>query len=212
MKKIIFVFAAGVLLIFSVAGTYYLYVGAGRPISHDGIDWAVFGNYFGGVLGSLLSFISILLLVYTVELQRKQLDNAQYEMRKRDMLSHVAKADDEIERWLGRKLTDYSDFSNGAEEFGDVVWGLISHNRFNTNEFCVAVVRLHLLTCRYCQALGLYRENVDPFHIFSYHKQKAESLLQFLKKHESLLGQMAGPSLEFCQMHLDGRHGDEKNR
>lgn len=205
MLRILSVVAFGLLIISSVVGAYYFIVGAVHPLSSSGEDWGNFGDYFGGVAGALLSFLSILLLVYTIHLQIHQLSAAQHETLKRDLLAHVTKADDEIERWLQRKLA-YISMSGQTVEFGDVVWGILKSKDINPPEFERAVVRLHVLTSLYCEALALYRDNIDPYFIFKYHRQKAQALLDFLKEYGALLGQTAGPSLQFCQMHLDGKH------
>jgi hypothetical protein len=202
--RILSVVALGLLIVSAVAGAYYIFVGEAQPLSSSGEDWGTFGDYFGGVAGALLSFLSILLLVYTIQLQVQQLSDSQHETLKRDLLAHVTKADDEIERWLQRKLA-YVSMSGQTIEFGDVVWGILKCKDINPPEFERAVVRLHLLTCLYCEALGLYRDNIDPYFIFKYHRQKAKALLKFLEEHKALLGQMAGPSLQFCEMHLDGK-------
>jgi len=204
MKQILIIFLVGLLLIFAVGGVYYAYVEFDRPLPTNGQMLGQFGDYFGGVAGTLLSFVSILLLVYTIHLQSKQLLAARHEMLKRDLLAHVTKADDEIDHWLQRKLA-VSDRVGETVEFGDVVWGIIKASYINDKEFKSGVIRLHQLTCLYCEALALYRENIDPHFIFKYHRQKAQSLLVFIKDHQKLLGQMAGPSLQFCQMHLDGK-------
>ena len=109
MFRILLVFAIGLLLIAMVGGVYYAFVGAGHPISTSGVAWAQFGEYFGGVTGALLSFISILLLVYTVHLQSQQLSDARHELFKQDLLAHVSKADAEIDRRLRRKLATQRD-------------------------------------------------------------------------------------------------------
>lgn len=205
MKRILLVFVIGVALLLAVSGFFYTHVGLGYQLSKNATDWASFGEYFGGVAGPLLAFISILLLVYTVSLQSEQLADAQHQILKRDLLAHVTKAEDEISHWLGREIALPS-LSGATVEFGDVVWGLTKPKQVDAREFNRAVVRLHVLTCLYCEALALYRDNIDPYFIFKYHRQKAESLLKFLKEHVDLLGQMAGPSLQFCQMHLDGKY------
>lgn len=209
--RILSVVVLGLLIISATVGAYYFIVGAAHPLSSSGEDWGNFGDYFGGVAGALLSFLSIVLLVYTVHLQIHQLSAAQHETLKRDLLAHVTKADDEIERWLQRKLA-YTSMSGQTVEFGDVVWGILKSEDINPPEFERAVVRLHVLTSLYCEALALYRDNIDPYFIFKYHKQKAQALLDFLKGHRALLGQMAGPSLQFCQMHLDGKHESRKGQ
>ncbi len=205
MKGILLVFLVGIVLLLAAGAIFYAYVGLGQPVSHHAADWASFAEYFGGVAGTLLTFISILLLVYTVSLQSEQLADAQRETRKRDLLAHVTKADHEIGHWLGRKITLPS-LSGATAEFGDVVWGLLEPRQVDAKEFKQAVIRLHVLTCLYCEALALYRDNINSYFIFKYHQQRAESLLKFLREHVQLLDQMAGPSLEFCQMDLDGKH------
>ena len=203
MSKILIVFIVGLFLIGVVGIAYYGFVGIGRPFSSHGQDWAQFGDYFGGVAGALLSFLSILLLVYTIHLQSEQLLQARWEARKRDQLAHVTKADDEIMHWLGRKIAILHT-KDETIEFGDVVWGLLAPDYVNPKEFQVATERLLKLTCLYCEALDLYRTNVDPYFIFKYHRQKAQTLLDFLNKHQSQLNPMAGPSLMLCQKGING--------
>lgn len=204
MSRIFIVFLIGLLLIAAVCGAYYAHVGFDKVISTSGEDWSRFGDYFGGVAGALLSFISILLLVYNIHLQSEQLSDAQREMLKRDLLAHVTKADEEIMHWLERKIAVPSR-EGEAVEFGDVVWGMLDPSYVNPKEFKLATERLLKLTFLYCEALALYRDNIDPYFIFKYHRQKAQTFLDFLKQHKNLLGQMAVPTLQFCQMHLDGK-------
>ena len=201
--RILSVLLLGILVIAAVAGTYYNFVGTTHPLSSDGERWGQFGGYFGGVAGTLLSFLSILLLVYTIHLQIRQISNVQQETLKRDLLAHVTKADEEIEHWLARSLA-FPSMNGHTVEFGDVVWGIVKADAINAPEFKVAVRRLHVLTCLYCDALALYRENIDPHFIFKYHRQKAQSLLKFLAENKACLDPMAGPSLQLCHMHLDG--------
>ena len=203
MRKINAVLIIGILTIVAVAAAFYHYVGSSCEISISGDDWGVFGDYFGGVAGTLLSFISIILLVYTVRVQIEQLSNSEHEMLKRDLLAHVTKADNEIQHWLLRKLA-YEAVVGETVEFGDIVWGLVNSNAVNRKEFSIAAERLLKLTCLYCEALELYRANINGYFIFKYHQQKAQSLVSFLKENQQFLNQMAGPSLSFCQMGLNG--------
>lgn len=199
MIKIALVFAAGIALIAGLSFAFYLSVGAGLPLSNAGNDWAAFGNYFGGVAGGLFSFLSVLLIVYTLHQQGQQIESAQDEAQRLKLLEYVSKADDEIERWLRRRLMS----QEGREvEFGDIVRGVVKPGYVESREFTAALTRLHKLTCAYCAALALYQDNVDPYFIFGLHRQKAEELLDFLEDHTNLLGQMAGPSLAFCRAHF----------
>jgi uncharacterized membrane protein len=205
MTRILAFLLTGLLLIAAVVGVFFNFVNLGKPALSDGQYWALFGTYFGGVAGPLLTFLSILLIVYTVNQQSNQIASADHETLKRDLLAHITKADEEIDHWLQRQLP--MPRPDGLTvEFGDIVWGLANSNCASSPEFRVAIDRLHYLTSLYCEALGLYRDNIDPHFIFAYHRKKAESLLAFLMKHRDHLGPMSGPSLAFCQMNLDGQH------
>lgn len=201
MIKIAVVFTAGIALIAGLSLAFYLTVGVGLPLSNAGDDWADFGSYFGGVAGAVFSFLSMLLIVYTLHQQGQQIESAQDDAQRLKLLEYVSKADDEIERWLQRRLMS----RQGREiEFGDIVWGIVKPGYVEPQEFSAALTRLHKLTCAYCAALALYEDNVDPYFIFALHRQKADELLSFLEDHTSQLGQMAGPSLAICRAHLRG--------
>lgn len=73
MLRIFLILTFGLLLIAAVGGAYYAYVGFDRSFSTSGEDWGQFGDYFGGVSSTLLAFINILLLVYTINLRSEQL-------------------------------------------------------------------------------------------------------------------------------------------
>jgi hypothetical protein len=198
--RAILISVIGLLVIVVVGGAFYGYVGVDHPVSSSGEDWSTFGEYFGGVAGPLLSFVSIILLVYTIRLQMQQISEGQGEVLKRDLLAHVTKADDEIERWLQRQLTTVS-LSEQTVEFGDVVWGVLQQEQVSPREFKPAVGRLLVLTALYCEAIALYRDNINPYFILRYHKQKAESLLSFISGQSHLVDGMARVSIAMS-LHL----------
>lgn len=92
----------------------------------------------------------------------------------------MTKADDEIQHWLLRKLA-YEKIEGESVEFGDIVWGLVSSSSVNSKEFGIAADRLLKLTCFYCEALALYRDNIDGYFIFKYHGKRRNLWCHFLK-------------------------------
>ncbi|EJL6321731.1 hypothetical protein NMR54_003169 [Vibrio cholerae] len=68
------------ILIFSLAvlsavfGLYFLHFHG--PFSSSQADWASFGSYIGGTLGAVFAFLSFLGLLYTIHIQRRELDVA----------------------------------------------------------------------------------------------------------------------------------------
>lgn len=203
MLRFLIIFLIGAAIIAGVFYAFYLHVGIGLPLSSTASDWGIFGDYFGGVSSAFLSFISILLIVYTIDQQSRQIEHARQEAIKRDLLQNVSKADDEIDTWLRKRLAAQQ--GDKDVEFGDIVWGIVAPSYANSEEFSAAVVRLHKLTCTYCVTLGLYKDNIDTYFIFQQHRQKADELIAFLEKHHEHLSNMAGPSLGFCKLHIHGK-------
>lgn len=59
----------------SLAGyLIWFHIVSGYRLSHDTADWASFGDFFGGTVGPFIGFASIILLVETLKLQRRGLE------------------------------------------------------------------------------------------------------------------------------------------
>jgi len=201
MIRIILFFFLGIAVIAGVTLAFYFSVGAHLSLSDSPKDWAIFASYFGGVAGTLLSFLSITLILYTISQQNIQIESSQEEMLKRDILHYISRADDEIERWLQRDLASTSE--GGYVKFGDIVWGIVTPTYASKKELVAAIERLHKLTCTYCVSLGLYKDNINTYFIFQHHRQKAEDLIAFIDTHKEKLDDMVMPSLDFCKSHLN---------
>lgn len=63
--------AAACVALVATAYAWSFWHNLDRPISGDPTDWGIFGDYFGGLLNPALSFISILLIVKSLSLQRE---------------------------------------------------------------------------------------------------------------------------------------------
>lgn len=70
MIRVALVFIVGALIMGAAAGAFRHWVGGELPVSASGQDWGIFGDYFGGIAGTLLSFLSILLIVYDSSAER----------------------------------------------------------------------------------------------------------------------------------------------
>lgn len=69
-----FWFSAISLVVVSAILTIYLYrLNIGVEFSDDPNDWSGFGSYLGGVLGPVVSFVTLLAVLKTVYLQREML-------------------------------------------------------------------------------------------------------------------------------------------
>lgn len=197
MKKLLIIILIGLLALSLCAAAFYFYVGVGKSISANGADWSDFGGFYGGVVGPILSFISIILLVYSINQQADANELTSDETTKLDMLRYMSGSEQEIELWLKTELA--SSQSNKEVQLGLIVWGVVKPNYVNQQELGACLERLLKLTCAYCSSIALYEANVDPYFIYKQHCSKATELIEFLKQHVALLGQMAGPSLAMCE-------------
>ena len=188
----------GLCILVAVFLSYFLVGEFALDPSVSNVDWGSFGSYFGGVSGPLLSFISVLLLVYTLRQQRFQLVSMSEENTKHDMLRYLEKLDGQIAHLLTRQIHVGN---MRYVEIGDMVSGIENPAELHEASFKAALDKLLKLTAIYCEAIALYRENVNGYFIFRAHQQKALELVNYLDGNKNRLSEMAGPTLEFCKMH-----------
>lgn len=193
MRPYVFVACLAVLLVAAVCAPFYWVIGSGSVVSQEARDWSDFAAYVGGLLGPALAFISILLVLYTIERRDR-------EATKRDLLANVEKADAAVSHWLQRSLPASS---GSPKEYGDVVWRLVDPNAIDEAHLKRANERLLRLVCYYSQTVALYRDNVDHYFIYRYHHDRAVDLIQFLENNLSSLQGMAGSSLDACRTVLE---------
>lgn len=202
----------GLCILAAVFISYFVLGGFALGPSSSTVDWGAFGSYFGGVAGPLLTFISVVLIVYTLRQQRFQLESMSEENLKQDMLRYLSKIDDEISHLLTRRIQvgDYRANNTlvGNEryvEIGDMISGLETPDHMDEQSYKAAMDKLLRLTASYCEAIALYRANINGYFIFRAYQQRGEELVCFLEKNTKYLYQMAVPTLGFCKMHLEGR-------
>jgi hypothetical protein len=193
--------ATSLFIVVATVAFYFVAVGIEGQLSSATEHWGQFGDYFGGVAGTLLGFISLILLLGTLYLQHLQLEEMRDENVKRDMLLHISKADDEIENLLCGKL-HYGNLSE-LVDFRQVVIGAITAN-INAKELAVMQDRLLQLTCHYSASIALYEENINTHFVYRHYREKALSLVKYLENNITNLSGMGGPALLICRQHLDG--------
>lgn len=203
MQKFVGAVVIAAFIVAGVAVVFYLGVGQGVKPSEAAKDWADFGSFYGGVAGALLSFFTVILLIHNAHQQLSQIQAAHQEAKKRDLLQYITRAEDHIDHWLGRKLPTTQ---GGDVELGDIVWGLHLPDIVTRSVFDKSLNRLLQLTCSYCVALGLYRANIDSHFTFRLHRDKALKILEYLHAHQDSLPQLAGASIQFCRMQVNGEN------
>lgn len=202
MKKLIVFIFIGLLALLFFSGAYYFYVGFDKTISSSGSDWSQFGSYYGGIAGPILSFISIILLVYTINQQSEVNEKTSIETTKLDLLRYMSGSEQEIDSWLRTEIASIQ--NNKSVQLGHIVWGVVKPSYVNQEEFGICLERLLKLTCSYCSSIALYEANVDPYFIYKQHHSKAMELIEFLNIYVDLLGKMSCPSLAMCESLLNG--------
>ena len=88
MKKIL---TTSVLIMIIVWGAYYLNFGINGDVSQKTDVWGQFGDYVGGVLNPILSFISIYLLINSLSLQRQANASLVDEIKRQEKLEDFKK-------------------------------------------------------------------------------------------------------------------------
>ena len=88
-RRLIWSLAIGGALVFAVVISAYAVWFHHTGISHSPEDWSRFGEYVGGLAGTLLALITLLVLVYTLHVQAEQLDDTRAELAKQS--SSIAK-------------------------------------------------------------------------------------------------------------------------
>jgi len=78
-------------LLFLVLLFYYLKFGANGTISDSTEVWGQFGDYLGGVLNPILSFISIVLLIRSLDFQREANNSLIKENKRQEQLEEQRK-------------------------------------------------------------------------------------------------------------------------
>lgn len=86
MKVIIYF---GALLIISVISIYMYNFNYGMGFSKSTEIWGQFGDYLGGVLNPILTFLSIVLLIKSIDLQRKTNEDIIKENRRQEKLDYL---------------------------------------------------------------------------------------------------------------------------
>ncbi|EOC1775173.1 hypothetical protein ACI1HK_001100 [Vibrio fluvialis] len=203
MKGIVTVCIIGLMVMIAAVGAFYCFVGFDQLFSPDASAWSNFGSYFGGVVGPVFSFLSIVLLVYTVFQQSENINLATSEALKLDMLRYVSRADEEIDSWLKTEIS--TEREGDTAQLSLVVWGVIDVGYVNPKELNACLNRLLKLVCSYSSAIALYEDNVDPYFVYKQHYTKAIELVEFLESHVTKLDLMADQSLTMCRHQLKGR-------
>lgn len=121
----------------------------GGGLSATSADWSAFGSYVGGVLGPLVSFLTLIAVIRTVYLQRELLDNQSSEFSKMEkhqeqaatsQAEQLALAKEELERtraqmYLSTQLqfleTLRDHYRREADGLADVVMQLMKASNFS---------------------------------------------------------------------------------
>jgi len=200
-KSLLLISLFGLAIVITVPLAFYKFVGRGIPFSNSGGDWAVFGEYFGGVAGALLSFLSIILILYTIWQQSEQIKTVQKETQRSDLIKCIFFAYTEIDKNLEAKLA--SSAGHEVIDFGYIVRGIVASGYASQVEFSRALQRLFQLTSMYCNCIGEYKNNFDNTDsVYQIHSQKAEELLKFIEENTKLKNKEFDIQMKNCKSQL----------
>ncbi|EJB4434142.1 hypothetical protein [Escherichia coli] len=100
------------ILILVVFGLYYYqFGGSSTTLSEDKEIWGQFGDYFGGVLNPILSFISILLLIKSVKMQLTANECLINETKRQEFLDKRKSFEFQFYNLINAQKSAFDDFS-----------------------------------------------------------------------------------------------------
>ena len=74
------IISLALFIIIVVFSFYWFFLGNGHRFSVDPQVWGTFGDYIGGVLNPFFSFLTLISLLYTINLQHRQLEISTQEL------------------------------------------------------------------------------------------------------------------------------------
>ncbi|WP_419246219.1 hypothetical protein [Serratia sp. NFX21] len=118
MKRIVCI---GFLFIILVVLCYYFNFGMENKISNSTEVWGQFGDYLGGVINPVLTFLSIVLLVKTINLQREANISILAENKRQEKLDYLKNFEVRFYNLIDSQRSSFMDFKlksiKGMDEF-----------------------------------------------------------------------------------------------
>jgi hypothetical protein len=167
-------------------GTFLLYVFGGHftgGLSDKASDWGLFGDYFGGVLGTLFGGVSFVMLMGTLLLQEDQISTLAKQSLQQNHLNSMNIIYADIQYLLSRKLW----IARKEVEFGQVVVGDVGGQPTDPHAFRGMVFRLLEHVFEYTAAVRSYKANLDDEHIIQYktHRNRVRRWTKFIAQHST---------------------------
>ncbi|MDM3390904.1 hypothetical protein OGV29_19210 [Citrobacter sp. Cb013] len=100
-------------------GGYYLNFGLDGALSKQTEVWGQFGDYVGGVVNPILSFVTIYLLIHSLGLQRESNDNLINEIKRQEKLEEYKKFEFRFFRLLESQESSFSRFKINIDQSAD---------------------------------------------------------------------------------------------
>lgn len=107
-RTLLFLLCGGVLSALLVFGLYVYHFGPGNwlVLSSKNEDWGVFGDYVGGVLNPIFSFLAFIGVIFTVLLQARQLDAMKHQAGLEEMQRVLSSVAARVDSYLSAAPTD----------------------------------------------------------------------------------------------------------
>ena len=167
------------------------------PLSASSADWANFGDFIGGVVGPMLSFLSVALLIITIGQQ----SDANEIARKEQLASQHIRLLGDLLNEVKALLNEPVRVTQGGTE--PLKTALRSGLRIEPAGG-ETVAELVFLVFRYCEAVALYRDNITAHFDCKAYEMQGSRLIDQLRRSSQLLDANQRIQLEFADMHVKG--------
>ena len=169
----------------------YLYAGFNAGLSPDAASWGHFGGYYGGVVGPVLTFLTLIFLAYQHdELAREKLKDEQWR--------YIEQGRSRIEAVLNMPI---SQSDRMADTLGSFVKGYRSYDRHGGMTVKVKREFLgHLF--HFAAALDMYQRNFGAFMLYRPQAEDARKYFDWLMLHQDEFDRQDLMTLGFVGTHL----------
>lgn len=191
--KLFFLSLSGLFIILLPIVLFYYYVGNGLAFSNCDQNWAAFGSYFGGITGPLLSFLSIILILYTIKQNKDDIE-------KTNCLNKFEKMDHDLSLLFQLKLAPNTGTCPEVE-FQSIYFGAVEITYPNKKEIKAALIELYKITASYYLAY-ITKRNLDQ-DSEKYYKSKVKKLIDFLNKNQHCFEKEISSLIEEMAQHTD---------
>lgn len=130
MRRSILAVIIALFFIAAIFVSVLYFINFDGKLSNDLNDWALTGNYFAGTIGSIFGIISVILLIYTFDIQNSNINLQQFESTFFNLLNFQRQIVSSMKGKIKTQNNSSADDGVGLQYIDILVSNLIENNSF----------------------------------------------------------------------------------